>query len=75
MFMKTKKVKERIDEFINYFLIISNDDEEILIDRINSLCSNKELEKLWKDMKPLFDVMPTPTNNFYFMWSTRFVTQ
>ena len=46
MFMKTKKVKERIDEFINYFLIISNDDEEILIDRINSLCSNKELEKL-----------------------------
>lgn len=46
MFIKTKKVKERIDEFINYFLIISNDDEEILIDRINSLRSNKELEKL-----------------------------
>ncbi len=46
MFIKTKKVNERIDEFINYFLIISNDDEEILIDRINSLRSNKELEKL-----------------------------
>ena len=75
MFIKTKKVKERIDEFINYFLIISNDDEEILIDRINSLRSNKELEKLWKDMKPLFDVMPTLANNFYFMWSTRFVTE
>jgi hypothetical protein len=26
-------------------------------------------------MKPLFDVMPFFANDFYFMWSTRFVTE
>jgi hypothetical protein len=26
-------------------------------------------------MKPLFDVMPTLADDFYFMWSTRFVTE
>ena len=72
----TEKVKKRINEFVDYFLISKNDDiEKTLMDKIDNLSNSEKLRKLWKEMKPLFDVMPTLADDFYFMWSTRFVKE
>ncbi len=71
----TKKVKKRINEFVDYFLISADGIEKTLMDKINNLSNSEKLIKLWKEMKPLLDVMPTFANGFYFMWSTRFVTE
>jgi uncharacterized membrane protein YheB (UPF0754 family) len=63
----TEKVKKRINEFVDYFLISKDDIEKTLIDKIDNLSNSEKLRKLWKEMKPLFDVMPTLADDFYFM--------
>ncbi len=68
------KINKRIDEVVYYHIPSYYDGEDIfrIIEKLNN---DEKIKDLWKDMEPLFKVMPQFANYVHFLWSVRFINK